>query len=211
MAAAGLGRGADRVDAQARGDVHQRGHARSVCTGKEDLRSGIIMTRMLALRYVYVLALVVWLGGMVVLGAVVAPATSRSCRRASRRPAARSPARVFGAILARFHYVAYAAGGAAAGVAGGDGRARPAAARPCRARRAHRAAMLAVALYSGVVVLRESTRSSARSAACRRGCRPRDARRVRFDALHLLSTRLMMLNMARRARLLLLLGKRAEQ
>ena len=28
---------------------------------------------MLAVRYVYVLALVVWLGGMVALGAVVAP------------------------------------------------------------------------------------------------------------------------------------------
>ena len=28
---------------------------------------------MLALRYVYVLALVVWLGGMVILGALVAP------------------------------------------------------------------------------------------------------------------------------------------
>ena len=31
--------------------------------------------QMRAVRYVYILALVVWLGGMVVLGAVVAPAT----------------------------------------------------------------------------------------------------------------------------------------
>ena len=30
---------------------------------------------MLALRYVYVLALVIWLGGMVILGALVAPTT----------------------------------------------------------------------------------------------------------------------------------------
>ena len=33
------------------------------------------MRVMLALRYLYVLALVVWLGGMVVLGAIIAPAT----------------------------------------------------------------------------------------------------------------------------------------
>src|SRR5205085_12245906 len=35
----------------------------------------IIITNMLALRYVYVLALVVWLGGMLILGALVAPTT----------------------------------------------------------------------------------------------------------------------------------------
>jgi hypothetical protein len=45
---------------------------------------------MLALRYVHVLALAIWLGGMVVLGALVAPGTT----------------------IARFHYVAYACGGA---------------------------------------------------------------------------------------------------
>jgi uncharacterized membrane protein len=33
------------------------------------------MTGMRALRYAYVLALTCWLGGMVVLGALVAPAT----------------------------------------------------------------------------------------------------------------------------------------
>ena len=33
---------------------------------------------MLALRYAYVLALVIWLGGMVVLGALVAPATFKT-------------------------------------------------------------------------------------------------------------------------------------
>ena len=33
------------------------------------------MSAMLVLRYVYVLAIVVWLGGMVILGAIVAPTT----------------------------------------------------------------------------------------------------------------------------------------
>ena len=67
--------------------------------------------RMLALRYVYVLALVVWLGGMVMLGAVVAPTTFEVLQAsADRQPAASWPARVFGAMLTRFHYVAYGAG-----------------------------------------------------------------------------------------------------
>ncbi len=65
---------------------------------------------MLALRYVYVLALVVWLGGMVVLGAVVAPTTFQVLQ-ASEPVAGRALAgELFGVTLARFHYVAYAAG-----------------------------------------------------------------------------------------------------
>ena len=39
------------------------------------VRTGNYNARMLALRYVYVLALVVWLGGMVILGALDAPTT----------------------------------------------------------------------------------------------------------------------------------------
>ena len=59
--------------------------------------------------------------------------------------------------------------------------------------------MLAVALYSGAVVLAQRRRHPpARSAACRRGCRQATPRRVRFDELHLLSTRLMMVNSSAR-------------
>src|SRR5262245_24047552 len=69
-----------------------------------------MMTGMLALRYVYVLALVVWLGGMVVLGAVVAPTTFQVLQ-ASEPVAGRALAgQLFGVTLARFHYIAYGAG-----------------------------------------------------------------------------------------------------
>src|ERR1051325_10815207 len=54
-----------------------------VCTGDKRASGGDDYNhRMLALRYVYVLALVVWLGGMLMLGAT----------------------------LPRFHYIAYGAG-----------------------------------------------------------------------------------------------------
>jgi len=107
----------------------------------------------LALRYVYVLALALWLGGMVVLGAVVAPVLSGV---------------VFGAILSRFHYIAYGAGTlalvslAAMALLG----PRP---RAFAARSAIVGVMLLIALYSGFVALR-------------------------VEELHQLSTRLMMAN-----------------
>jgi hypothetical protein len=62
------------------------------------------------LRFVYLLGLVVWLGGVLVLGSVVAPALFESL--SARVP---SDGRVlagaaFGAVLARFHVAAYACG-----------------------------------------------------------------------------------------------------
>ena len=67
---------------------------------------------MLALRYVYILALAIWLGGMVMLGALVAP-TTFEVLQADVSGAGRSLAGdVVGRTVARFHYVAYACGGA---------------------------------------------------------------------------------------------------
>src|SRR5687768_17124390 len=60
---------------------------------------------MLALRYVYVLALVVWLGGMVLLGAVVAPATFQVLQSIEPIAGRALAGEVFGVTLARFHYV----------------------------------------------------------------------------------------------------------
>jgi hypothetical protein len=81
-----------------------RGGQEAACTGMFARRCdqagpsfcGHYNDRVLALRYVYVLALALWLGGMVVLGA--------GGRALSSGGAA------FGAILSRFHYVAYGAG-----------------------------------------------------------------------------------------------------
>jgi uncharacterized membrane protein len=149
---------------------------------------------MLALRYVYVLALVVWLGGMIVLGALVAPATF-DVLQASEPVAGRALAgEVFGVMLARFHYVAYAAGAlllvtlAAMALLG----PRPAA---YAIRSAVIAVMLAVALYSGFVVLTRVEAIQREIGGLPSALPAGDARRTEFDALHLLSTRLMVLNM----------------
>ena len=150
---------------------------------------------MLALRYVYVLALVVWLGGMVLLGALVAP-TTFEVLQASEPIAGRALAGdLFGALLARFHYVAYGAGVvllvslAVMAVLG----PRPA---HYAVRSAIIAVMLGVALYSGFIVLRRVDAIQQEVGRLPSRLPAGDARRIEFDALHLLSTRLMMFNIA---------------
>lgn len=150
---------------------------------------------MLVLRYAYVLALVVWLGGMVILGAVVAPTVFQVLQARDPDTGRILAGAVFGTALGRFHYVAYACGVVilvtliVMAVLG----PRPAS---FAVRMTVAALMLGIALYSGVIVLGSVDRlqheigvnispSSLPSG---------DARRVRFDHLHLLSTRLMMIN-----------------
>ena len=157
--------------------------------------NGNYNARMLALRYVYVLALVVWLGGMVILGALVAPTTFQVLQSIEPETGRALAGEVFGITIARFHYVAYAAGGlllvtlAAMALLG----PRPQA---YAVRSALVACMLAVALYSGLVVLSriDAIQQDVGGVASRLPAG--DARRIRFDELHLLSTRLMLLNMA---------------
>ena len=150
---------------------------------------------MLALRYLYVLALVVWLGGMVILGALVAPTTFQVLQASAPATGRELAGAVFGATLARFHYVAYAAGGlllvtlALMRVLG----PRP---RHVGVRAIIAALMLAVALYSGRVVLRQIDAVQAEAGELPSRLPAGDARRVRFDALHVLSVRLMLFNIA---------------
>ena len=150
---------------------------------------------MLALRYVYVLALVVWLGGMILLGVLVAPATFEVLQASEPITGRALAGDVFGAILARFHYVAYAAGGlllvtlAAMALLG----PRPAG---YAVRSAVIAVMLAVALYSGLIVLDRVDAIQREVGGLPSQLPAGDARRTEFDSLHLLSTRLMVLNMA---------------
>ena len=150
---------------------------------------------MLALRYVYVLALVVWLGGMVILGAVVAPTTFQVLQTSVPATGRELAGTVFGATLARFHYVAYIAGGlllvtlAAMRVLG----PRP---EHVGVRAIIATVMLAVALYSGMVVLRQIDAVQLEAGGLPSRLPAGDDRRARFDALHLLSTRLMMFNIA---------------
>ena len=155
------------------------------------------------------LALAVWLGGMIVLGAVVAPALFSTLGALDPVSGRVLAGEGFGAILRRFHYVAYAAGGvlfvtlSAMALLG----PRP---RSFAIRTAIVAVMLAVAAYSGLLVLGEidtiqqeiaaSSPAPQRSdsvAATHRlpsSLAITDPRRIRFDQLHVLSTRLMMFN-----------------
>jgi uncharacterized membrane protein len=65
---------------------------------------------MLALRYAYVLALVVWLGGMAVLNMLVAPTTFDVLQAGAPLVGRALAESVIGTTLARFHYVEYGCG-----------------------------------------------------------------------------------------------------
>ena len=149
---------------------------------------------MLALRLVYVLALAVWLGGMAILGAVVAPTIFQTLQTADPEGGRALAGLAFGTMLARFHYVAYGCGilllvmlviMALLGP-------RP---KAFAVRCALAFAMLAVSAYSGVVVLREIDAIQQEVGALPSRLPAGDPRRIRFDELHQLATRLMMVNL----------------
>lgn len=145
---------------------------------------------MLALRYVYLLALVVWLGGMVVLGAIVAPATFQVLLASAPDTGRILAGELFGTILGRFYYLSYVAGGvlfvtlAIMAILG----PRPAS---FAIRMAIIAFMLGVAIYSGVVILGEINSLHAAAGTLPSRLPAANPQRIRFDQLHQLSTRLM--------------------
>jgi hypothetical protein len=190
------------------------------------------------LRFAYVLALALWLGGMIVLGAVVAPALFATLPALEPESGRVLAGGAFSVVLSRFHYLSYGAGivllVALVGMALLGPRPRSFA-----IRLAATVLMLGVAAYSGVIVSREidsiqrqvnATAASTPSASIATDTRwPRagasvhkvsplpvlpsslpanDPRRVRFEQLHQLSTRLMMFNIAAA---LVLLGLEARE
>ena len=148
---------------------------------------------MAALRYVYVLALAVWLGGMAVLGAIVAPTTFQVLQASAPEIGRALAGELFAAVLARFHYVAYSAGTIlllaliAMRVLG----PRP---KAFGIRAGLVFVMLLIAVYSGVVILGAIDAIQLDAGGLPSLLPAGDARRVRFDELHQLSTRLMMAN-----------------
>lgn len=149
---------------------------------------------MFAIRYVALLSLVVWLGGMIVLGTLVAPVTFGVLQTADPATGRVLAGSLFGAILRNFHVVEYACGGLvlvclfAIKFIGPP----PLAFIP---RVAIVVLMLALALTSGVPVTRGIARVQAEVSGPINALPETDARRVRFDRLHQTSTILMTINM----------------
>ena len=132
---------------------------------------------------------------MVILGALVAPTTFQVLQSIEPSTGRTLAGEVFGITIARFHYVSYGAGGLLLVTLGAMALlgARPAG---YAVRSALVAGMLAAALYSGLVVLNRIDAIQQDGGGLASSLPAGDARRLRFDQLHQLSTRLMMLNMA---------------
>jgi hypothetical protein len=146
---------------------------------------------MLALRYAGLLALTLWVGGLVVLGAIGAPAIFEvlAVRHvAGDRVIAGA---VFGEILGRFHLLAYACGVVLLGTLLVRGVMGP---RPIMfaARLAIAFVMLFATAYSGLIVSPSIARSQEEIGAAPSSLAEGDPRRVAFGRLHAMSTGLAM-------------------
>jgi hypothetical protein len=143
---------------------------------------------MLALRYAGLLALTLWVGGLVVLGAIGAPAIFAVL--AARHVAGDRviAGAIFGEILGRFHLLAYVCGVVLLGSLIARGVMGP---RPIMfaVRLAIAFVMLIATAYSGLVVSANIARVQAEiGAAAPSSLAPEDPRRVAFGRLHALST-----------------------
>ncbi len=150
---------------------------------------------MFAVRYLSLTALVVWLGGMVVLGVLVAPSTFRVLQAQDPVAGRILAGALFGDILRQFHFLAYACGAImlvcllVMKLVGPSLRGFP-------QRLAIVLVMLALAVYSGVPVTNEIVHVQSQVQGPMKDLPQTDPRRARFDRLHATSTTLMTINMA---------------
>jgi len=150
---------------------------------------------MVAIRYVALAALVVWLGGMIVLGLVVAPSTFRVLQAHDAGTGRVLAGALFGDILRQFSLIAYGCGATMMVCLFVMKFMGP----PPRAfipRAAIVALMLGLAAYAGGPVSREIAQLQSQAAGPMNALPDTDARRVRFNRLHATSTTLMTINMA---------------
>lgn len=147
--------------------------------------------RMLALRYAALLALAVWVGGLVALGAVAAPATFDVLGAAGSDGRLRAAA-VFGEVLRRFHLISYGCGAvivtslAARAVLG----PRP---RRFGIRVAIAGVMLAASAWIGLVAAPQIARARQEIGGLPSSLPEDDPRRTRLVRLHGLTTTLELL------------------
>ena len=148
---------------------------------------------MVAVRYIALIALVVWLGGMILLGLLVAPSTFRVLQNHEAAAGRVLAGAVFGDILRQFYVLAYICGGLILSsliimkLVGPPPRAFP-------VRAAIVVLMLTLAFYAGVPVSRGIAQIQSQVAGAMNQLPESDPRRVRFDRLHATSTTLMTVN-----------------
>lgn len=143
------------------------------------------------LRYLYVLALVMWLGGMAIAGMVVAPTTFGVLEGWNPTTGRVLAGQVFGAILARLHLIAYLAGVVMVIVLTVQRLLGPRP-RSYGIRVGLLALMLALTGYSGSIVAPRIDHLQSEVSGPMNALAADDARRLEFDRLHRLSTMLVM-------------------
>lgn len=143
---------------------------------------------MIALRYVYVVALAIWVGGLLTIGSVVAPSAFAALSAADRGEQA--AAAVVGEVLRRFHWVAYAAGATLLATLILMKLVGP---RPpgFGLRIGLVSGMLALGAATGAIIDPQIAAIRAESTVPIRSLAPEDPRRQRFGRLHGMSTALM--------------------
>jgi hypothetical protein len=150
---------------------------------------------MVAVRFAALAALVVWLGGMIVLGLLVAPAIFGALSAADPQGGRAVAGAVFGETLRRFHLLAYVCGAVifvslfVLKFVGPPPQAFV-------ARAAIVAVMLMLAIYSGVPLTNQIEQVQSAAAQPVSRLPETDPQRLRFDSLHRLSTTLMTINVA---------------
>jgi hypothetical protein len=142
---------------------------------------------MLVLRYVGLLALTLWVGGLLVLGAIVAPSIFEVL--AARHIAADRlvAGALFGEVLRRFHVLSFACGAVLVSSLVLRGVMGP---RPIMfaARLLVAFLMLAATAYSGLIVAPSIERLQADAVVAPSTLPANDTRRVEFEHLHAIST-----------------------
>jgi hypothetical protein len=148
---------------------------------------------MLALRYAYLLALVVWLGGLLTLGGLGAPAIFASLTAAHGMAGREMAGLAFGSVLRRFHLAAY---GCAVVMIVTFSAMAVLGPRPVRfaVRLGIIVGMLAITLYSGLVVSRRVERLQREIGGPVAALPDADPRRTAFGRLHGLSTTLLLVS-----------------
>jgi uncharacterized membrane protein len=142
---------------------------------------------MLALRYVGVVALTLWIGGLLVLGGIAAPSIFEVLA-ARQLPGDRVLAgAIFGEVLRRFHLLTYFCGVVLLATLVVRGVLGP---RPIlfAVRLAIGFAMLIASAYSGLIVSTQIARAQAEIGAAPSSLPETDPRRAAFGRLHAMST-----------------------